>query len=47
MRILQEAGFVLDTKSLTLRRRLIEPAVQRYLDDHDERYVLECLLICP
>jgi hypothetical protein len=47
MRILQEAGFVLDTKSLTLRRRSIEPAVKRYLDDHNERYVLECLLICP
>lgn len=47
MRMLQEAGFVLDTKSLTLRRRAIEPSVKRYLEDHDERYVLECLLICP
>lgn len=47
MRILHEAGFLHDTQNLRLRSHQIEPRVRRYLEDHQELYVLECLLICP
>lgn len=47
MRILHEAGFLYDTQTLRLRSHQIEPRVLRYLKDHREQYVLECLLICP
>lgn len=47
MRMLAEAGFIEDTRSLRLRSQHIEPAVSHYLHQHDERYVLDCLQVCP
>lgn len=47
MRMLQEAGFVVDTKYLALRRRSLEPSVRQALDAAGERQLLECLLVCP
>lgn len=47
MRMLAEAGFIEDTRSLRLRSQQIEPAVLHYLRQHNERYVLDCLQVCP
>ena len=47
MRMLAEAGFIEDTRSLRLRSQHIEPAVSHFLHEHDERYVLDCLQVCP
>lgn len=47
MRILHETGFLHGTQNLRLRSHQIEPRVRRYLEDNQEHYVLECLLICP
>lgn len=47
MRMLAEAGFLEDTRSLRLRSQHIEPAVLRVLDKHNEQYVLDCLQVCP
>ncbi|MDT4869600.1 hypothetical protein FQZ97_1046390 [compost metagenome] len=47
MRMLAEAGFVEDTRSLRLRSQHIEPVVLHYLRQHNEQYVLDCLQVCP
>lgn len=47
MRMLAEAGFIENTRSLRLRSQQIEPAVFHYLRQHNEHYVLDCLQVCP
>ena len=47
MRMLAEAGFIDDTRSLRLRSQAIEPAVLNYLRQQNEQYVLDCLQVCP
>ena len=47
MRMLAEAGFIENTRSLRLRSQRIEPAVLHYLRQHNEQYVLDCLQVCP
>lgn len=47
MRMLAEAGFLDDTRSLRLRSQHIEPAVFHFLHKHNEQYVLDCLQVCP
>lgn len=47
MRMLAEAGFIDDTRSLRLRSQHIEPAVFHFLHQHNEQYVLDCLQVCP
>ncbi|MCR4537208.1 DUF1819 family protein [Pseudomonas sp. 18.1.10] len=47
MRMLAEAGFIENTRSLRLRSQQIEPAVLHYLRQHNEHYVLDCLQVCP
>jgi hypothetical protein len=47
MRMLAEAGFIENTRSLRLRSQQIEPAVLHYLSQHNEQYVLDCLQVCP
>jgi hypothetical protein len=47
MRMLAEAGFIENTRSLRLRSQQIEPAVLHYLRQHNEQYVLDCLQVCP
>jgi hypothetical protein len=47
MRMLAEAGFIENTRSLRLRSQHIEPAVLHYLRQHNEQYVLDCLQVCP
>ena len=42
-KILAEAGYLSDTKSLKLRRVVLLPEIKEYLLDNDERYVLECM----
>ena len=46
MRMLAEAGFIENTRSLRLRSQQIEPAVLHYLRQHNEQYVLDCLQVC-
>ena len=45
-RILHEAGFLTDTKTLTLRRVFISPEVLSCLKEHREAYALSCLQVC-
>ncbi len=47
MRMLAEAGFIENTRSLRLRGQHIEPAVLHYLRQHNEQYALDCLQVCP
>ena len=47
MRMLAEAGFIENTRSLRLRSQQIEPAVLHYLRQHNEQYVLDCFQVCP
>lgn len=47
IRMLAEAGFIEDTRSLRLRSQAIEPDVLNYLRQHNEQYVLDCLQVCP
>ena len=47
IRMLAEAGFIEDTRSLRLRSQAIEPAVLNYLRQQNEQYVLDCLQVCP
>ena len=42
-RILREAGYLIDTKSLQLQRVIIAAEVLDYLRSHEERYVLRCI----
>ena len=44
-RILGEAGYVADTRTMALQRVTIMPEVLRYLEENDERYVLRCLQV--
>ena len=43
--ILAQAGYVGNTRSLTLQRVHIAAQVIQYLKDHDERYVLRCIQV--
>jgi hypothetical protein len=45
--ILAQAGFIVDTKSLKLQPVHISPQVVRYLQDHEEGYVLRCIQVSP
>lgn len=47
MRMLDEAGFIENTRNLRLRSQNIEPVVLRYLQHRQEHYVLDCLQVCP
>lgn len=47
MRMLVEAGFIENTRTLRLRSQQIEPVVLHYLRQHNEQYVLDCLQVCP
>ena len=44
-RILHEAGFLTDTKTLTLRRVFITPEVLSCLKEHRQDYALSCLQV--
>ena len=44
---LAQAGYLADTKSLTLQPVHIARQVIDYLKDHDESYVLRCMEVCP
>lgn len=44
---LSQAGFLEDTKSLKLQPVHIAPQVIRYLQNHNEEYVLRCLQVSP
>ncbi len=41
--ILEQAGYIEDTRSLRLQTVHIAGEVKRYLQTHDERYVLRCI----
>ncbi|WP_395090777.1 DUF1819 family protein [Armatimonas sp.] len=45
MRILAEAGYISDTKTLRIERVTLTPELCRYLDEHGEEYVLRCLWV--
>ena len=42
-RILVEADYLTDARSLTLQRVAVVPEIRRYLEDHGERYVQRCM----
>ncbi len=42
-RILDEAGYITDTRTMTLKPVRIAGEVLTYLRDHEERYVLHCI----
>jgi len=42
-RILGEAGYVADTRTMALQRVAVAPEIRRYLEDSNERYVLRCI----
>ena len=42
-RILGEAGYVADTRTMALQRVAVAPEIRRYLEDSGERYVLRCI----
>ena len=42
-RILNEAGYVADTRTMALQRVAVSSEVRRYLEENDERYVLRCI----
>ena len=42
-RILNEAGYVADTRTMALQRVAVAPEIRRYLEDSGERYVLRCI----
>ena len=42
-RILNEAGYVADTRTMALQRVAVVPEIRRYLEDSGERYVLRCI----
>lgn len=44
-RILSEAGYLDNTRSLKLQPVLIVPEVSKFLFDHNEKYVLKCMEI--
>ena len=44
-RILGEAGYVADTKTLALQRMTVVPEIVRYLEENNERYVLRCIQV--
>jgi len=44
-RILGEAGYVADTRTMALQRVAVAPEIRRYLEDSGERYVLRCLQV--
>jgi len=44
---LSQAGFLADTKSLKLQPVHIAPQVLRYLQKHNEEYVLRCIQVSP
>lgn len=46
-RILHEAGFVSDTKAMTLQPVRIADEVLGYLRTHNEEYVLRCIQVSP
>jgi hypothetical protein len=43
VRVLAEAKFLENTKSMKLTPQSLHPDVQRYLKNHEETYVLDCL----
>jgi hypothetical protein len=45
--ILAEAGYIDSTQTRTLQTVHIVEPVLRYLEQHDERYVLRCLQVAP
>ncbi|WP_157039995.1 DUF1819 family protein [Pelobacter propionicus] len=44
-RILSEAGYLDNTRSLKLQPVLIAPEVSKFLNSHDEKYILKCMEI--
>lgn len=44
-RILDEAGFLADTRTMALQRLEIVPEVTHYLEEKGERYVLRCIQV--
>lgn len=44
-RILDEAGYITDTKTMTLKPVRVSEEVLAYLRDHEELYVLRCLQV--
>ena len=42
-RILDEADYVADTRTMALQRVAVAPEVTRYLEENGERYVLRCI----
>lgn len=47
VRILSEARFLDNTHTMQLTPQSLHPVVKRYLHEHDEAYVLECLERAP
>lgn len=45
--ILAEAGYVANTRTLKLQTVHIARSVLRYLENHDEQYVLRCIQVAP
>lgn len=44
-RILDEVGYITDTRSMTLNHVRIAGEVMTYLQDHNEKYVLKCIQV--
>ena len=44
-RILDEAGYITDTKTMTLKPVRVSEEVLAYLRDHEEQYVLRCIQV--
>jgi hypothetical protein len=45
--ILAQAGYINNTKTKQLQTVHLAPQVVRYLEKHDERYVLRCIQVAP
>jgi hypothetical protein len=45
--VLEQAGYIENTRSLRLQAVHISDQVTRYLRDHDESYVLRCIEVTP
>jgi len=45
IRMLAEVGYLEDTRNLRLKRLQIVPEVMRYLEKHEESYVIHCIQV--
>jgi hypothetical protein len=47
LRVLAEAGYLVSTRSLTIRRAQLHPEVRRYLDEQDDKKMIALLELAP